>query len=138
MEGYVTESAELSSIVPWLGSKGMENLVIQETASAKRHPGGTLPFTFSLGSFHTRKRRSEWSPPLLLFWHFFVAKKQIYWVLFFVSEKNNIVPNFQFKKRIFMENVRIIVSSLSRSKNSMLKEQRCLKKCNRCKKTPGT
>ena len=43
-KGYVTERVlELSGIVPKLGSRGIENLFTEVTASAKRHPGGTLP-----------------------------------------------------------------------------------------------
>ena len=37
-KGYVTEGTELSSIVPKLGSRGMENLVTKVTDSAKMHP----------------------------------------------------------------------------------------------------
>ena len=40
-KGYVTERAELSGIVPKLGSRGMENMVSWVIGSAKRHAGGT-------------------------------------------------------------------------------------------------
>ena len=38
------ESAELSSIVPRLGSRGMENPVIWMTGCTERHPGGYFTF----------------------------------------------------------------------------------------------